>query len=405
MKLSRKLLILGTVAAAGTAAAVLPMATSNAAAACAPAWSSSAVYVKDNSASQNGHNYTAKWWTQNEAPATHSGQWDVWADGGVCGGTTPPTTTPPTNPPTTTPPTNPPTTPPSTGTKMVSAPYVYPGWGNPPAPSALAGTGVKAFTIAFVLAGNGCNPAWDGESGLTGGVHASYIAQARAAGIDIVPSVGGWSGNKLGPNCSTPEALAGAYQKIIDAFQLKSIDIDIENSDEFENTVVQDRVLNALKIVKQKNPSVKTILTFGTSPTGPNYYGTRLVQQAKALNANIDIFTQMPFDFSGGADMYGSTVGATEGLKNLLKTTFGYTDAQAYSHVGISGMNGLSDQQELTSVETWTRIRDYAKSKNLSRFTFWAVNRDRGCAGGGVVSNCSGIAQADWAFTRISAGF
>ena len=34
-----------------------------------------------------------------------------------------------------------------------------------------------------------------------------------------------------------------------------------------------------------------------------------------------------------------------------------------------------------------------------------AVNRDRGCAGGGVVSNCSGIAQADWAFTKISAGF
>ncbi|MCY1140555.1 glycosyl hydrolase family 18 protein [Actinoplanes sp. Pm04-4] len=401
MKLSRKLLILGTVAAAGTAAAVLPMATSSAAAACAPAWSSSAVYVGGNTASQNGINYSAKWWTQNESPATHSGQWDVWKNDGACGGgTTPPTTSPTTKPPTT-----PPTNPPSTGTKMISAPYVYPGWGNPPAPSTLASTGVKAFTIAFVLASNGCNPAWDGESGLTGGVHAGYIAQARAAGIDIVPSVGGWSGNKLGPNCSTPEALAGAYQKIIDAFQLKSIDIDIENSDEFENTVVQDRVLNALKIVKQKNPSVKTILTFGTSPTGPNYYGTRLVQQAKALNANIDIFTQMPFDFGGGADMYGSTVGATEGLKNLLKTTFGYTDAQAYSHVGISGMNGLSDQQELTTVETWTRIRDYAKSKGLSRFTFWSVNRDRGCAGGGVVSDCSGIAQADWAFTKVSAGF
>ncbi|MDY7090601.1 MAG: glycosyl hydrolase family 18 protein [Actinomycetota bacterium] len=399
MKPIRKLLVAGAVALTGAAAAVLPMATSNAAAACAPAWSASQVYTAGNAASQNGVNYSAKWWTQNESPATHSGQWDVWKNDGACGGSGP--TTPPTKPPTT-----PPTTPPSSGTKMASAPYVYPGWGNPPAPSTVAGaTGVKAFTIAFVLAGNGCNPAWDGESGLTGGVHASYIAQARAAGIDIVPSVGGWSGNKLGPNCSTPEALAGAYQKLIDAFQLKSIDIDIENSDEFENAVVQDRILNALKIVKQKNPSVKTILTFGTSPTGPNYFGTRLVQQAKALNANIDIFTQMPFDFGGGADMYGSTVGATEGLKNLLKTTFGYTDAQAYSRIGISGMNGLSDQQELTSTDTWTRIRDYARSKGLSRFTFWSVNRDRGCAGGGVVSYCSGIAQADWAFTKISAGF
>jgi len=397
VKLGRKLLIVGSVAATGLAAALVPMVASNAATACAPAWSSTAVYVGGNSASQSGHNYTAKWWTQNESPATHSGQWDVWADNGACGGTTPPTT-----PPTTGPTTNPPTT----GTKMASAPYVYPGWGNPPAPSTVtSATGIKAFTMAFVLASGGCNPAWDGESGLTGGVHASYISQIKAAGADVVPSIGGWSGNKLGPNCTTVDALAGAYQKVINAFGLKAIDIDIENTDEFENTAVQDRVLGALKVIKQNNPSVKTIVTFGTSTTGPTYYGTRLVQQAKALGANIDVFTQMPFDFGGGSDMYTATVNASEGLKNLLKTTFGYTDAQAYSHMGISGMNGLSDQQELTSTDTWTRIRDYAKSKGFARFTFWAVNRDRGCAGGGVVSNCSGIAQADWAFTKISAGF
>jgi len=396
MKLKKKVVAVVGVTVAAAAVAILPMAVSDAAAACAPAWSSSAVYVGGNSASQNGHNYNAKWWTQNESPATHSGQWDVWADQGACGGTTPPPTTPPTTGP---------TTPPSTGSKMASSPYVFPGWGNPPAPSTVtAATGIKAFTMAFVLA-NGCNPVWDGESGLTGGVHASYISQIKAAGADVVPSVGGYSGNKLGPNCASADALAGAYQKIINAFGFKAIDIDIENTDEFENTAVQDRILGALKIIKQNNPSVKTIVTFGTSTTGPTYYGARLVQQAKALGANIDIFTQMPFDFGGGNDMYTNTVNASEALKNLLKSTFGYSDAQAYSHMGISGMNGLSDQQELTSTDTWTRIRDYAKGKGFARFTFWAVNRDRGCAGGGVVSNCSGIAQADWAFTKISAGF
>jgi chitinase len=397
MKLSRRIALVASVGAVGAAAPILPMATSSAAVACAPAWSASAVYVKDNQASQSGHNYTAKWWTQNESPATNSTQWAVWIDNGVCGGGTGPTTPPTTGP--TTPP-------PATGTKMASAPYIYPGWGNPPAPATVVqATGIKAFTIAFVLASNGCNPAWDGSSGLTGGAHASTIAAIRAAGADVVPSIGGWSGNKLGPNCSTPEALAGAYQKVIDTFQLKAIDIDIENTDEFENYVVADRIVDALKIVKQRNPNVKTILTFGTTPSGPNAHGVRLIQQAKAKNANIDIFAQMPFDFGGHADMYAANVGATEGLKNVLKTTFGWTDAQAYSRIGLSGMNGLSDQQELTTVETWTRIRDYAKSKGLARFTFWAVNRDRGCAGGGVVSNCSGIAQTDWAFTKVSAGF
>jgi chitinase len=404
MKLKKKyaaaLAVVLATAGIGTTLVLAPGAS--AAAACAPAWSSTAVYTKDMSASAGGVNYTAKWWTQNEAPATHSAEWDVWANKGACGGTTPPTTPPPTGP--TTPP---PTTPPTTGTKMASAPYIYPGWGNPPAPAdIMEKTKIKAFTMAFVLA-NGCNPVWDGEGGLTGGVHASTIAAIQGAGGSVVPSIGGWSGNKLGPNCATPELLAGAYQKVIDTFGLKAIDIDIENSDEFENTVVQDRILGALKIVKQKNPSVKTILTFGTSTTGPNYFGIRLITQAKALGANIDIFTQMPFDFSGGADMYASTVGATEGLKNQLKTTFGYTDAQAYSHIGISGMNGLSDQQEVTSVATWSRIQEYATSKGLARFTFWAVNRDRVCPGGNgtVTSECSGITQEDWAFTKISAKF
>jgi chitinase len=48
------------------------------------AWSATAVYTQGNQVSQNSHKYTAKWWTQNESPATHSGQWDVWADNGAC---------------------------------------------------------------------------------------------------------------------------------------------------------------------------------------------------------------------------------------------------------------------------------------------------------------------------------
>jgi hypothetical protein len=289
---------------------------------------------------------------------------------------------------------------------MAAAPYLYPGWGNPPAPSTvMSATGVKWFTIAFVLSGGGCTPAWDGTGPLTGGAHASTIAAIRAAGGDVIPSFGGWSGNKLGPNCSSAAALAGAYQQVINAFGLKAIDIDVENTDEFENEVVQDRILGALKIVKQNNPGIRTIVTTGTSTTGPSWWGTRLINQAAALQAGVDVFTIMPFDFGGGANMYQNTVNAAEGLKTALRNAFGWSDATAYSHMGISGMNGLSDQQELTSPATWTQIRDWARSHGLARFTFWSVNRDRPCPGGGVVSDCSGIAQNNWEFTSITARF
>ena len=286
-----------------------------------------------------------------------------------------------------------------------AAPYLFLGWGEPPSPSAvMEATGVTSFTMAFVLSDGGCSPAWDGSRPLTGGADQAAIEEIRAAGGDIVPSFGGWSGNKLGPNCESPEALAGAYQEVIDAYGLSAIDIDIENTDEFENETVQDRILGALKIVKANNPGIQTIVTFGTTTTGPNFYGNRLIDQAAALDAGIDIFTIMPFDF-GSSNIETDTIAAATGLKDKLVSTFGWSDAEAYSHVGISGMNGLSDQQEMTSVDTWTAIRDWSSSNGLGRLAFWAVNRDRPCAGGGVQSTCSGIDQPEWEFTRITAGF
>jgi predicted chitinase len=79
------------IAAAGAMAVLVPSSAATAsvsttAAACSGGWSSSAVYVGGNVASYNGHNWSAKWWTQGETPGTV----DVWADQGTCGGTTTP---------------------------------------------------------------------------------------------------------------------------------------------------------------------------------------------------------------------------------------------------------------------------------------------------------------------------
>ncbi|MGO4460625.1 glycoside hydrolase family 19 protein [Streptomyces sp. M-16] len=66
-------------------AVALPASPATAAPACASAWTSSAVYTGGTSASYNGHNWQAKWWTQGETPGT-TGQWGVWSDQGACGG-------------------------------------------------------------------------------------------------------------------------------------------------------------------------------------------------------------------------------------------------------------------------------------------------------------------------------
>jgi len=294
----------------------------------------------------------------------------------------------------------------SGGSKLPGAPYLYMGWGDPPsATSVMSASGIKSFTMAFMLAGGGCTPEWDSQRPLTGGVDASTISAIKSAGGSVEISFGGWQGSKLGTACTSSSAYAGAVQQVIDAYGPIAVDFDIENTDEFQNATVQDRILGGLKIIKQNNPNVKVVLTFGVTTSGPETWGNRLITQSKALGVNIDNYTIMPFDFGGGADMYGNTVNAAEGLKNSLKSAWGWSDATAYAHMGISGMNGYSDSNELTTPAIWTQIRDYATSHGLGRLAFWSVNRDRGCPGGGVVENCSGIAQNDWQFTQITAGF
>ncbi|GAA1975721.1 chitinase [Amycolatopsis minnesotensis] len=286
---------------------------------------------------------------------------------------------------------------------VTASPYLYQWGAVPNAANVMKSTGVKAFTLAFVLSDGGCNPKWDGNREL-GGADATLINTIRNAGGEVIPSFGGWSGNKLGQKCPSVSALADAYQKVISRYKLKAIDIDIE-AGEFENNAVQDRVLGALKTVKQNNPGLKAVITMPTNVSGPNSWGQRLIKQSKALGADIDAWSVMPFDFSNGGDMAAMTRSAVDGLKNQLKSTYGWSDDQAYRRSGLSSMNGKTDNAgEVVSVANYQAIRDYATSKHLARFTFWATNRDHGNCGGSSDS-CSGIPQGDFDFTKIVAGY
>ncbi|UYZ63110.1 glycosyl hydrolase family 18 protein [Hymenobacter weizhouensis] len=68
-----------------TSAAVTVTVTGGGSACTVPAWSATAVYVKDNQVSRNGNVYIAKWWTQGEDPLTKSCTDCVWRLVGPCG--------------------------------------------------------------------------------------------------------------------------------------------------------------------------------------------------------------------------------------------------------------------------------------------------------------------------------
>ncbi|WP_231550545.1 glycosyl hydrolase family 18 protein [Chitinibacter sp. ZOR0017] len=126
------------------------------AASCAPAWSATVTYgTAGTTVSQNGHNYSNKWWTLNEDPSK-AGTWGVWNDLGVCesGNATPAPTVAPTSTPvvTATPkPTAAPTAAPSTA--PTAAPTSTPS--QPPSGSCSVWAEGASYKVGDVVSYNG----------------------------------------------------------------------------------------------------------------------------------------------------------------------------------------------------------------------------------------------------------
>jgi chitinase len=290
----------------------------------------------------------------------------------------------------------------------LAAPYEYLGWGNPQAPAGVrSATGLKDLTLAFMLSHGTCDPAWDGKRPLAGGTDQAAIEGIRSSGGEVVISFGGWSGKKLGSSCKTPQTLAGAYQKVIDAYALHAIDIDIEHG-EFTNKKTRLRVVAALAIVQQANPGLEISVTFGTGEGGPERDGQSLISDAAAIGFQPSVWTIMPFDFGAPVTNMGQTsIAAAEGLERELASTYGLSADAAYQHVGISSMNGRTDEaDERVSVADFQAMLAFAQQRHLGRLTFWSVNRDRPCGGANSGSDaCSGIGQQAYEFSDLVAQF
>jgi chitinase len=288
------------------------------------------------------------------------------------------------------------------------APYVMPLDNNPPnLPAVMSATGEKAFMLAFILAnGSSCSAAWDGTAPVASDTAvAGVINGVRSAGGDVSVSIGGYGGTKLGQVCSNATTTAAAYQAVVDKYALKAVDFDLEEP-EYENLTAVNNELGAAQILQKNNPGIYISVTLPGTTSGTGYFGQNALNTAKSLGFTPDNWSIMPFDggFSGAA----SQQSALNSFNGLLTSTFGWTAANAWSHEGISQMNGRSDTGETFTTADFASNLAFARSKGLGRFTFWSVNRDRQCAGGAnstTSGTCSSVVQNDWDFTKYDVQF
>ena len=304
----------------------------------------------------------------------------------------------------------------------VYAPY-FETWTTDSISATSTASGVKYFTLAFLetTGKRSCTLAWNGVKTQTvaAGRYLSDIATLRAAGGDVIPSLGGWSadqgGTEIGDSCNDVASIAAAYEQLVTTYGVTRIDMDIEGRS-LTRTAGIDRRNKAIAMLQtwatQTGRTVQVQYTLPTSADGLEASGLAVLQNAVANGVRIDIVNPMVFDYYDRVttEMGGAAVSASQGLHDQLKAMFpAKTNAAIWAMQGATMMNGVDDylkRTEITDLGDAQQLLDFARLKGMSSLSIWAIQRDNGnCAGGGAANDCSGIAQGTWAFSHLLSPF
>jgi len=275
-------------------------------------------------------------------------------------------------------------------------------------------SGIKVFTLGFIVGNGGCTPTWGGVGATVandtlpnGTTILSLVQGVRAAGGDVIISFGGASGTELALGCTTVSSLQAAYQAVLNKYSVNSstpvrLDFDIEGGATTDTASI-DRRNQALVGLKNANPNLVISYTLPVLPTGLVASGVNILNRVKASGLNVNVINVMAMDY-GSANDNGGQMGLS--AQQAASNTHNQVVAAGLtSSIGVTPMIGINDvNTEIFQLADATSLLNFANANNyISRLSMWSVARDNGgCANQGFASpTCSGISQANWAFSNI----
>ncbi|CAM5607601.1 Sugar hydrolase OS=Streptomyces tendae OX=1932 GN=GUR47_08450 PE=4 SV=1 [Streptomyces tendae] len=271
-------------------------------------------------------------------------------------------------------------------------------------------TGVKEYNLAFVTDGGGCTPKWGGVTDLGGDAVANQIGALRAQGGDVRVSFGGASGSELGTTCTSADALAAAYGKVVDAYRLTKVDFDVEGG-ALPDTAANTRRAQAIAALQEEHPGLDVSFTLPVMPEGLTQAGVDLLADAKKNGVDIDAVNIMAMDYGPAysADMGTYAEQAATATQAQVKGVLGRSDADAWKTVAVTPMIGVNDvASEVFTVDDAAQLVEFARSKGLGGLSMWSATRDKACPGGPKPSadaTCSSVDQEPNAFAKALAAY
>ncbi|TKA10400.1 chitinase [Actinacidiphila oryziradicis] len=287
-----------------------------------------------------------------------------------------------------------------------AAPYVET-WNSPSAmASAQSATGLKYFTLAFVIDGGSCNATFNGNTSISDSSWQSAINSLRASGGDVIASFGGAAGTEIGLSCGSVAALKAQYKYVIDTLNLTRVDFDIEGS-ALDNTTANDRRNQALAQLQTEYAAAGKKLdvqyTLPVDPTGLLQNSLNLLNNAKSNGLNVNLVNIMTMDYGASMDMGQAAISAATALHTQLGQLWtSKTSAQLWAMEGNTPMIGVNDStNEVFSTGNASSLESFAASNGIQELSFWSLGRDKACSTNGTLSDtCSGTSQSAYQFSR-----
>lgn len=282
------------------------------------------------------------------------------------------------------------------------APYVHMSETNNDLAAIQAASGIKFFTLAFIVSDGDCSPAWQGKAPLpiaTESLFSSYIDRIRKSKGDVIISFGGYVGQELAQACPDAVALAAAYQRVIDKYKVKSLDFDVEASAASDPPSI-DRRSEALERLARANPGLQISFTVPAIGTGMPQTALDLLKSAKTHKVPVSVVNIMTMDYGdpvANGNMGPRAIVVVDAALSQMRS-LGLT-----AGVGIIPMIGMNDTPgETFNLDDARSVMAYARSNSkVRRLSMWSVGRDNGSCTGTVSPTCSGIAQSAWEFSHI----
>ncbi|MET9252285.1 cellulose binding domain-containing protein [Streptomyces sp. NPDC003717] len=273
-----------------------------------------------------------------------------------------------------------------------------------------AATGVKDYNLAFVTSGGGCVPKWGGVSDLGSDAVAGQIGALRAKGGDVRVSFGGASGSELATACSSADALAAAYGKVVDAYDLTKVDFDVEGG-ALPDTAANSRRAQAIAALQKQHPGLDVSFTLPVMPEGLTQAGVDLLADAKKNGVKTSAVNIMAMDYgpaySGDMGTYAEQ--AATATQAQIKGVLGLSDSAAWGAVAVTPMIGVNDvASETFTVDDATQLVKFAQSHGLGWLSMWSGTRDKQCPGGAKPQadpTCSSVVQGEGAFAKAFAAY